>query len=128
VAHLCKSLYWRTAEHWATQVGHGIVAVIERLLGASNATMTRFRQERSHYYDDGPFETSTTAAIVSTLTVRQRAAAPEPRPEGTFREHEAIFRAIAAHEPDQAKREMANHLDRVSRGLHSFVARHPRLL
>jgi DNA-binding GntR family transcriptional regulator len=56
----------------------------------------------------------------------RRTLLPEPgRPEGTFREHEAIFRAIAAHEPDQAKSEMANHLDRVSRGLHSFVARHP---
>jgi GntR family transcriptional regulator, rspAB operon transcriptional repressor len=56
----------------------------------------------------------------------RRTLLPEPgRPEGTLREHEAIFRAIAAHEPDQAKREMANHLDRVSRELHSFVARHP---
>ena len=56
----------------------------------------------------------------------RRTLLPEPgRSEGTLREHEAIFRAIAAHEPDQAKIEMANHLDRVSRELHSFVARHP---
>ncbi|MET4390392.1 DNA-binding GntR family transcriptional regulator [Bradyrhizobium sp. F1.4.3] len=56
----------------------------------------------------------------------RRTLLPEPgRPEGTFREHEAIFRAIAAHEPDQAKSEMANHLDRVSRELQSFVAKHP---
>lgn len=56
----------------------------------------------------------------------RRTLLPEPgRPEGTLREHEAIFRAIAAREPDQAKSEMANHLDRVSRELHSFVARHP---
>ncbi|MET3906384.1 DNA-binding GntR family transcriptional regulator [Bradyrhizobium sp. S3.3.6] len=56
----------------------------------------------------------------------RRTLLPEPgRPEGTFREHEAIFRAIAAHQPDQAKNEMANHLDRVSRELQSFVAKHP---
>ncbi|MET4258981.1 DNA-binding GntR family transcriptional regulator [Bradyrhizobium sp. S3.12.5] len=56
----------------------------------------------------------------------RRTLLPEPgRPEGTFREHEAIFRAIAAHEPDQAKNEMANHLDRVSRELQSFVVKHP---
>ncbi len=56
----------------------------------------------------------------------RRTLLPEPgRPEGTFREHEAIFRAIAAHEPDQAKNQMANHLDRVSRELQSFVAKHP---
>lgn len=56
----------------------------------------------------------------------RRTLLPEPgRPEGTLREHEAIFRAIAAREPDQAKSEMASHLDRVSRELHSFVARHP---
>jgi GntR family transcriptional regulator, rspAB operon transcriptional repressor len=56
----------------------------------------------------------------------RRTLLPEPgRLEGTFREHEAIHRAIAAREPDRAKGEMANHLDRVSRELHSFVARHP---
>jgi GntR family transcriptional regulator, rspAB operon transcriptional repressor len=56
----------------------------------------------------------------------RRTLLPEPgRPEGTLREHEAIFRAIAAHQPDQAKNEMANHLDRVSRELQSFVAKHP---
>ncbi|MET4289447.1 DNA-binding GntR family transcriptional regulator [Bradyrhizobium sp. LB8.2] len=56
----------------------------------------------------------------------RRTLLPEPgRPEGTFREHEAIFRAIAARQPDQAKSQMANHLDRVSRELQSFVAKHP---
>ena len=56
----------------------------------------------------------------------RRTLLPEPgRPEGTFGEHEAIYRAIAARQPDQARNEMANHLDRVSRELHSFVARHP---
>jgi len=56
----------------------------------------------------------------------RRTLLPEPgRLAGTFREHEAIYRAIAAREPDRAKGEMANHLDRVSRELHSFVARHP---
>ncbi|WP_312016937.1 GntR family transcriptional regulator [Bradyrhizobium jicamae] len=56
----------------------------------------------------------------------RRTLLPEPgRPEGTFREHEAIFGAIAARKPEQAKGEMADHLDRVWRELHSFVARHP---
>lgn len=56
----------------------------------------------------------------------RRTLLPEPgRPEATFREHEAIYRAIAARAPDQAKSEMASHLDRVSRELHAFVGRHP---
>ncbi|MEK9284948.1 MULTISPECIES: GntR family transcriptional regulator [unclassified Bradyrhizobium] len=56
----------------------------------------------------------------------RRTLLPEPgRPEGTFREHEAIYRAIAAHAPEQARSEMANHLDRVSRELQAFVAKHP---
>lgn len=56
----------------------------------------------------------------------RRTLLPEPgRPEGTFREHEAIYRAIAARAPDDAKSEMANHLDRVSRELHAFVGRYP---
>jgi DNA-binding GntR family transcriptional regulator len=56
----------------------------------------------------------------------RRTLLPEPgRPEGTFREHEAIYLAIAARKPDQAQREMAAHLDRVSRELQSFVAKHP---
>jgi GntR family transcriptional regulator, rspAB operon transcriptional repressor len=56
----------------------------------------------------------------------RRTLLPEPgRPEGTFGEHEAIYRAIAARQPDQARNQMANHLDRVSRELHSFVTRHP---
>jgi GntR family transcriptional regulator, rspAB operon transcriptional repressor len=56
----------------------------------------------------------------------RRTLLPEPgRPEGTFGEHEAIFRAIAAHQPDRAKTEMASHLDRVSRELQAFVAKHP---
>ncbi|HLZ03410.1 MAG TPA: GntR family transcriptional regulator [Bradyrhizobium sp.] len=56
----------------------------------------------------------------------RRTLLPEPgRPEGTFREHEAIYHAIAAREPARAKHEMANHLDRVSRELQAFVAKHP---
>jgi DNA-binding GntR family transcriptional regulator len=56
----------------------------------------------------------------------RRTLLPEPgRLQGTFAEHEAIYRAIAAHRPDQARSEMANHLDRVSRELHSFVSKHP---
>ena len=56
----------------------------------------------------------------------RRTLLPEPgRLEGTFIEHEAIYRAIAARQPDQARDAMANHLDRVSRELHTFVIRHP---
>ena len=56
----------------------------------------------------------------------RRTLLPEPgRPEATFREHEAIYRAIVAHEPDLARGEMAAHLDRVSRELQSFAAKHP---
>jgi DNA-binding FadR family transcriptional regulator len=43
--------------------------------------------------------------------------------EGTFVEHEAIYRAIAARQPDQARNEMANRLDCVLRELRSFVIR-----
>jgi DNA-binding GntR family transcriptional regulator len=56
----------------------------------------------------------------------RRTLLPEPgRLEGTFIEHEAIYRTIAARQPDQARDAMANHLDRVSRELHAFVIRHP---
>jgi DNA-binding GntR family transcriptional regulator len=56
----------------------------------------------------------------------RRTLLPEPgRPQGTFTEHEAIYRAVAARQPDQARSEMASHLDRVSRELHSFVIKHP---
>ena len=55
-----------------------------------------------------------------------RTLLPEPgRPEGTRREHEAIYRAIAAREPARAKHEMANHLDRVSREPQAFASKHP---
>jgi DNA-binding FadR family transcriptional regulator len=43
----------------------------------------------------------------------------------TFAEHEAIYQAIAAHAPDRARGEMANHLDRVTCELQAFAARHP---
>lgn len=56
----------------------------------------------------------------------RRTLLPEPgRPQGTFREHEAIYRAIAGRAPDRARSEMTNHLDRVSRELQAFVAKHP---
>jgi len=56
----------------------------------------------------------------------RRTLLPEPgRPEGTFREHQAIYRRVMARQPDRAREEMANHLDRVSGELHAFVARHP---
>jgi DNA-binding GntR family transcriptional regulator len=56
----------------------------------------------------------------------RRTLLPEPgRLEGTFIEHETIYRELAARRPDQARQAMANHLDRVSGELHAFVARHP---
>ena len=56
----------------------------------------------------------------------RRMLLPEPgRPEATFREHELIYEAIAARNPERARREMAAHLDRVLRELQSFVAEHP---
>jgi DNA-binding GntR family transcriptional regulator len=56
----------------------------------------------------------------------RRTLLPEPgRLQGTFTEHEAIYRSVAARQPDQARQAMANHLDRVSGELHAFVARHP---
>jgi DNA-binding GntR family transcriptional regulator len=51
---------------------------------------------------------------------------PEPgRMQETFGEHEAIYRAIAAHDADCARQNMATHLDRVACELQAFVARHP---
>jgi DNA-binding GntR family transcriptional regulator len=56
----------------------------------------------------------------------RRTLLPEPgRLQGTFIEHETIYRGIAAQQPDQARGAMAGHLDRVSRELHAFVAKHP---
>jgi DNA-binding GntR family transcriptional regulator len=56
----------------------------------------------------------------------RRTLLPEPgRPEGTYAEHEAIYRKLAARQPDRAREAMANHLDRVAGELHTFVARHP---
>jgi DNA-binding GntR family transcriptional regulator len=51
---------------------------------------------------------------------------PAPgRQEATFREHELIYAAIAARDPERARHEMAAHLDRVLRELQNFVAEHP---
>jgi DNA-binding GntR family transcriptional regulator len=56
----------------------------------------------------------------------RRTLLPQPgRPEGTYAEHEAIHRVIAARQPDRAREAMANHLDRVAGELHAFVVRHP---
>jgi GntR family transcriptional regulator, rspAB operon transcriptional repressor len=56
----------------------------------------------------------------------RRTLLPAPgRPEGTYREHDAIYCAIAARDPHTAQHEMANHLDRVARELHAFVAKNP---
>jgi len=57
--------------------------------------------------------------------VRRTLLTEPTRPQNTFREHEAIFAAIAARQPVQAKSEMANHLDRVLRELHAYAAKHP---
>jgi DNA-binding GntR family transcriptional regulator len=56
----------------------------------------------------------------------RRTLLPEPgRLQGTFIEHETIYRGLTARQPDQARQAMASHLDRVARELHAFVARHP---
>jgi DNA-binding GntR family transcriptional regulator len=56
----------------------------------------------------------------------RRTLLPEPgRLQGTFVEHETIYRGLTAHQPDRARQAMASHLDRVTRELHAFVARHP---
>jgi DNA-binding GntR family transcriptional regulator len=56
----------------------------------------------------------------------RRTLLPEPgRLQGTFIEHETIYRGLTARQPDQAREAMASHLDRVARELHAFVARHP---
>ncbi|WP_024509344.1 GntR family transcriptional regulator [Bradyrhizobium sp. ARR65] len=56
----------------------------------------------------------------------RRTLLPEPgRMQETFAEHEAIYQAIAAHDGNRARREMANHLDRVATELQAFVTRHP---
>ncbi|WP_407154023.1 GntR family transcriptional regulator [Bradyrhizobium sp. STM 3557] len=57
----------------------------------------------------------------------RRTLLPEPgRLEGTYREHEAIYGAIAGRDPRKAQHEMANHLDRVARELNAFAAKNPR--
>jgi len=56
----------------------------------------------------------------------RRTLLPEPgRPEGTYREHDAIYSAIAGRDPRTAQHEMANHLDRVARELDAFAAKNP---
>ncbi|WP_407177376.1 GntR family transcriptional regulator [Bradyrhizobium sp. STM 3562] len=56
----------------------------------------------------------------------RRTLLPEPgRMQETFAEHEAIYQAIAAHDGNRARREMASHLDRVAAELQAFVTRHP---
>jgi len=56
----------------------------------------------------------------------RRTLLPEPgRMQDTFAEHEAIYLAIAAHDANRAREQMANHLDRVASEFHAFVTRHP---
>lgn len=56
----------------------------------------------------------------------RRTLLPEPgRPKGTYMEHEAIHRRIADRDPERAKGEMANYLDRVAREPHAFAEKHP---
>lgn len=56
----------------------------------------------------------------------RRTLLPEPgRMERTFAEHQAIYRAIAAREPDAARLAMERHLNQVLRELEIFVIRHP---
>ena len=56
----------------------------------------------------------------------RRTLLPEPgRMERTFAEHQEIYRAIAAREPDAAREAMERHLNQVLRELEIFVTRHP---
>jgi DNA-binding GntR family transcriptional regulator len=56
----------------------------------------------------------------------RRTLLPEPgRLEGTYREHDAIYCAIAGRDPQKAQHEMAGHLDRVARELQAFAAKNP---
>jgi DNA-binding GntR family transcriptional regulator len=56
----------------------------------------------------------------------RRTLLPEPgRMKRTFAEHQEIHRAIAAHEPETARKAMEHHLNQVLRELEMFVARHP---
>lgn len=56
----------------------------------------------------------------------RRTLLPEPgRMNRTFAEHQEIYRAIAAREPDAAREAMERHLNQVLRELEIFVARHP---
>ncbi len=56
----------------------------------------------------------------------RRMLLPAPgRMNATFAEHQAIYAAIAAHKPDQARKAMRAHLDRVLQELEGFVALHP---
>lgn len=58
----------------------------------------------------------------------RRTLLPEPgRPKGTYMEHDAIHRRIADRDPERAKGEMANHLDRVARAA-CLRGEAPRLL
>jgi DNA-binding GntR family transcriptional regulator len=56
----------------------------------------------------------------------RRTLLPEPgRMERTFAEHQEIYRAIAAREPEAASQAMERHLNQVLRELEIFVTRHP---
>jgi GntR family transcriptional regulator, rspAB operon transcriptional repressor len=56
----------------------------------------------------------------------RRTLLPEPgRMNRTFAEHQEIYRAIAAREPDAASKAMGHHLNQVLHELEMFVARHP---
>jgi DNA-binding GntR family transcriptional regulator len=56
----------------------------------------------------------------------RRTLLPAPgRMNRTFAEHQEIYRAIAAREPDAARQAMETHLNQVLHELEMFVARHP---
>jgi len=56
----------------------------------------------------------------------RRLLLPEPgRMPATLKEHQAIYRTIADHDPAAAARAMNTHLDRVLRELEVFQERHP---
>lgn len=50
------------------------------------------------------------------------------RQSGTYTEHERIFAALSAHEPDQAAAAMGDHLNEVMTELEDFAKAHPDLV
>ena len=64
---------------------------------------------------DNPIFTALHEALVGWLTEQRRVTLTSPKAfEVAFAAHERIFRAVAAHEPDEAAQAMADHLTEVA--------------